>query len=118
MTLTEQIYAHALMMIRDCEEDQEALLRALCRAAEVSLRAKLRDGITPEDCRADFIAAASLYAVAALTETDDTAQVDQIALGDLTLRRRSKDAATCCLRYQAEMLILPYSKARIAFMGV
>lgn len=118
MTLTEQIYAHALMMIRDCEADQEALLRVLCRAAEVSLRAKLRDGITPEDCRADFIAAASLYAVAALTETDDTAQVDQIALGDLTLRRRSKDAATCCLRYQAEMLIQPYSKDRIAFMGV
>ena len=118
MTLTEQIYAHALMMIRDCEADQEALLRVLCRAAEVSLRGKLRDGITPEDCRADFIAAASLYAVAALTETDDTAQVDQIALGNLTLRRRSKDAATCCLRYQAEMLILPYSKDRIAFMGV
>ena len=35
MTLTEQIFAHALMMIRDCEADQEALLRALCRAAEV-----------------------------------------------------------------------------------
>ena len=118
MTLTEQIYAHALMMIRDCEADQEALLRVLCRAAEVSLRAKLRDGITPEDCLADFISAASLYAVEALTDADDTAQVDQIALGDLTLRRRSKDAATCCLRYQAEMLILPYSKDRIAFMGV
>lgn len=118
MTLTEQIYAHALVMIRDFEEDQQALLEALCRASEVSLRAKLRDGITPEDCLADFIAAASLYAVAAMTEVDETAQMDQIAIGDLTLRRKSKDAATCCLRYQAEMLIRPYTKDRFAFMGV
>ena len=118
MTLTEQIYAHALMMIRDCEADQEALLRVLCRAAEVSLRGKLRDGITPEDCRADFIAAASLYAVAALSQTDDAAQMEQISMGDLTLRRGGCDAASSCLRYQAELMMLPYLKDRFAFLGV
>ena len=118
MTLTEQIYAHALMMIRDCEEDQEALLRVLCRAAEVSLRAKLRDGITPEDCRADFIAAASLYARAAMSEMDEAGQLEQFTTGDLTLRRSSCDAAACCLRYQAEMMMAPYVKDRFAFRGV
>ena len=118
MTLTEQIYAHALVMIRDFEADQQELLQVLCRASELSLRAKLRSGITPEDCRADFIAAASLYAVAAMTEVDETAELDQMAVGDLTLRRRSKDAATCCLRYQAEMLIRPYTADRFAFVGV
>lgn len=118
MTLTEQICAQALVMLRDFEEDQQTLLETLCRASEVSLRAKLRDGITPEDCLADFIAAASLYAVAALTEADGSAQLDQLSVGDLTLRRGSKDAATCCLRYQAELLMQPYTKDRFAFVGV
>ena len=105
-------------MLRDFEEDQQALLETLCRASEVSLRGKLREGLTPEDCLADFIAAASLYAVAALTEADDTAQLDQVSVGDLTLRRGSKDAASCCLRYQAELLMQPYTKDRFAFVGV
>ena len=118
MTLTEQICAQALVMLRDFEEDQQALLETLCRASEVSLRGKLREGLTPEDRLADFIAAASLYAVAALTEADDTAQLDQVSVGDLTLRRGSKDAASCCLRYQAELLMQPYTKDRFAFVGV
>ena len=116
--MKDLVFAQALLLTGQLEEKQQELLRVLCCAAASSLALRLREGLTPESCGADFIAAASLYAVAALTETDDTAQVDQIALGDLTLRRRSKDAATCCLRYQAEMLILPYSKDRIAFMGV
>lgn len=118
MTLTEQIYAQALVMLRDFEEDQQALLETLCRTSEVSLRGKLREGLTPEDCLADFIAAASLYAVAALTETDEMTQLEQFSVGDLTLRRGSKDAASCCLRYQAELLMMPYTKDRFSFAGV
>ena len=115
MTLTEQICAQALVMLRDFEEDQQTLLEALCRASEVSLRAKLRDGITPEDCLADFIAAASLYAVAALTETED---LDQVKVGDLTVRHSSRNAAACCLRYQAELMMVPYTVDRFRFTGV
>ena len=43
MTLTEQIYAHALVLVRDMEEENKPLLEVLCRSAEVSLRAKLRE---------------------------------------------------------------------------
>lgn len=118
MTLTEQIYAQALVLIRDLEDGNRPLLELLCRSAEVSLQAKLRSGMTPEDCKADFIAAASLYAVAAMSEVDETAQLEQISAGDLTLRRSSCDAAACCLRYQAELMMLPYVKDRFAFMGV
>ena len=118
MTLTEQICAHALVMIRDFEEDQKALLEVLCRASETSLRAKLRDGITPEDCLADFIAAASLYAVAAMAEVDENTRLEQLGVGDLTLRRSSNDAACCCLRYQGELLMMPYTKDRFTFLGV
>lgn len=118
MSLTEQIYAHARVLIRDMDGQDQALLQTLCRAAEVSLTAKLRSGVTPDDCRADFIAAASLYAVAALSQVEDGAQVEQLSVSDLTLRRSGSDAACSCLRYQAELLMTPYVADRFAFVGV
>lgn len=118
MNLTEQIFAHALVLVRDMEEENRPLLEILCRSAENSLRAKLREGLTPEDCRADFVAAASLYAVAAMSEVGQTAIPEQVDLGDLTVRRASNDAASCCLRYQAELMMMPYCQDRFAFLGV
>lgn len=118
MTLTEQIYAHARVLIRDMDSQDQTLLQTLCRAAEVSLTAKLRPGITPEDCRADFIAAASLYAVAALSQVEEGAQLEQLSVSDLTLRRSNSGAADSCLRYQAELLMAPYVADRFSFVGV
>jgi hypothetical protein len=118
MSLTEQIYAQALLLTQDAQERELTMLEILCRSAENSLRTKLRDGITPEDCKPDFVAAASLYALAALSELDEEMQMEQVKLGDLTLRRESPDAAACCLRYQADMMMQPYVKDTFAFMGV
>ena len=118
MNLTEQICSQAKLLIRDLEETDVPLLEMLCRSAEVTMRAKLRKGISPEDCKADFIAAASLYALAAMTEISEGARIEQVTAGDLTLRRTGTDAAACCLRYQAEMMMLPYMKDGFAFMGV
>lgn len=118
MSLTEQIHAQALVLVQDSTAENLVLLETFCRSAENSLRMKLRQGITPEDCKADFIAAASLLALAALSETDDLAQMQQIRTGDVTLRRGSTDSAACCLRYQAEVIMRPYLQAPFAFMGV
>ena len=118
MSLTEQIYAQARVLTQDSTAENLALLEIFCRSAENSLRTKLRDGITPEDCKADFIAAASLLALAALSETDEMAQLEQIRTGDVTLRRGSTDSAACCLRYQAEVIMRPYLQEKFAFMGV
>ena len=118
MTLTEQIYAQALVLIQDSQDEDLAMLEILCRCSENSLRQKLRDGVTPDDCKADFVAAASLYALAALSEMDEVANMQQIQAGDLTLRRGSADSAACCLRYQAEVLMLPYLKDKFSFVGV
>ena len=74
MSLTEQIYAQALLLAGDLEEKQAKLLEVLCTAATRSLTARLRDGITPEDCKADFVAAASLYALASLGDVEETVQ--------------------------------------------
>ena len=49
MSLAEQIYAQALVMVGSLSPEQDALLRVLCRAAKATLAARLRSGITPED---------------------------------------------------------------------
>ena len=118
MTLKEQVFAQAALLAGQMDTQQTALLDALCTSATVSLSARLRDGLTPEDCKADFIAAASLYALSAMSEVETGALPEQITAGDLTLRRSGSDAAACCLRYQAELMMLPYMKDRFAFMGV
>ena len=118
MTLTDQICANAMLLLRDMEDEDRTMLQMLCRAAEVSLQGKLRSGITVEDCKADFVAAASLYALAAMTELDAERGLEHISVGDLTLRRSGKDPAACCLRYQAEMLMQPYVRGGFVFTGV
>ena len=76
--------------------------------------------MTVEDCKADFVAAASLYALAALNEAGSGTAVEEFRAGDLTVRQGGghRDAASRCLQRQAEMMILPYLKDRFSFLGV
>ena len=117
MTLTEQVYAQALLLAGDLEESQSALLRVLSAAATASLTAQLRPGLTPADCKADFIAAASLLALASLNAAEN---VEEFRAGELTVKRTTavRDAASRCLRRQAELMIGPYLKDRFSFLGV
>ena len=118
MTLTEQVYAQALLLSGDLEERQEALLKLLCGAVVSSLTARLRDGLRPEDCLADFIAAASLYALASMSGSTDMDRVERVTAGDFTIQRSGGDAASNCLRYQAELMIAPYLANGFTFRGV
>lgn len=114
MNLTEQIYAQALLMAGQLEAAEDALLQVLCRSANNSLTSRLRKGITPEDCKADFIAAASLLALAALSEADQT---ESFTAGDVSVHRGGRAAANC-LRYQANLMIMPYLRDGFSFVGV
>ena len=118
MNLTEQIFAQAVMLAGAIDPRQEALLRLLCDGAASFMANRLRDGIRPEDCKADFVAAASLFALSALSMADEESAVEMFQAGDLSVRRRSRDAASNCLRNQAELMIAPYLKDRFSFMGV
>ena len=120
MILSEQVYAQALLLAGELDERQSQLLQLLCTAATSSLESRLRDGITPEDCKADFIAAASLYALASLGDVEETISVEEFKAGDLTVRQSShgRDAASNCLKRQADMMILPFLKDRFSFLGV
>ena len=118
MRLTEQIYAQALVLAQDLADNDRPMLELLCRSAEVQLGQKLREGMTPEDCKADFVASASLYALAALTDMENSNRPEQFTAGDITLRRPSNNVGANCLRYQAGMIMQPYVKDTFSFMGV
>lgn len=118
MTLKEQVYAQAVLMSGVDAAEQEVLLEVLCQSAVTGLTQQLTDGLTPEDCLADFVAAASLYALAALSEADVLMRVEQIQIGDMTLKRGGSTAAAACLRYQAELIMAPYLKDRFCFRSV
>ena len=118
MMLTEQIFAQAALLAGPLTERQTELLKVLVQTAESSLKNRLRDGLTGEDCKADFVAAASLYALAALHEAGKSGGLEEFRAGDLTVRRSGMDTSSRCLQRQAELLIAPYLKDRFAFQGV
>ncbi len=116
MSLAEQIYAQALLMAGKLSQEQDALLRTLCRVTKASLEGRLRSGLTPEDMRSDFVAAGSLLALAALSESDSGPE--RFTAGELTIQRGSSCAAARCLRGQAELMMMPYVRDSFAFLGV
>ena len=118
MTLKDQVFAQAALLAGELDGQQTDLLQVLCAASAASLTARLREGITPEDCKADFIAAASLFALASLNEVGGMENVEEFKAGDLTVKRGGKDAASRCLHNQAELMIAPYLKDRFSFQGV
>lgn len=118
MSLVEQIYAQALMLAGPLDRRQEVLLRVLCQAATNTLQPRLRANLTPEDCRSDFVSAASLLAVAALGESDDLRGAAAFSVGDVTVRKSSGNTAADCLRRQAELLFRPYQRDDFTFLGV
>jgi hypothetical protein len=115
MNLTEQVFAQCCLLADALDEKEQQLLRVLSRAAVTHLTARLRDGLTPEDLKADFIAAASLFALASLSSA---AQVGEMKLGDVTIKRSGTDTASQCLHNQAALIMAPYVKDSFYFLGV
>ena len=118
MTLTEQVFAQAALLAGDLEEGRRELLKALCMASAAALTARLRPGLTAQDCRADFVAAASLFALAAMNDAQAGHMPEEFKAGDLTVRCGSRDAASRVLYNQAELVIMPYLRDRFSFAGV
>jgi len=118
MSLKEQVMAQAMLLAGELEQRQRALLEVLCEAAVMSLSQRLKGGFQPEDCRAAFVAAASLYALAGLADVTASG-VEEFKAGDLTVRKgASADTASRCLQRQGDMIIGPYLKDSFCFTGV
>lgn len=117
MSLTEQVISQAKFMAPELTAENVPLLEMICQAAVSSLEARLRDNLTPEDCRSDFVTAAGMFALAAMSDIGDFTGVEQLTAGDVTVRRGNNSAANY-LRSQAELLMAPHLKSGFAFLGV
>ena len=118
MTLTEQVYAQAALLAGALDDRQKKLLEILCASAVSVLTGRMREGLTPDDCRADFVAAASLFALAALNQIQEEGMVEEFRAGEIAVRKKGKDAASRVLQNQAELVIAPYLRDRFVFLGV
>ena len=116
MTLEDRIYGQALAMAGELTQPQDALLRCLSRAAKAALLARLRPGISPEDCPEEFAAAGSLLAFAAFLESDGSPE--RFTAGEMTIQRGDRSGAAGCLRGQAEGIMAPYALGDVVFLGV
>ncbi|MGM9590764.1 MAG: hypothetical protein ACI3V0_11435 [Faecousia sp.] len=118
MMLTEQVYTQAALLAGQLDAQQTELLKILCQVASRNLENRLRSGLTVEDCRADFVAAASLFALAALQEAGKSNALEELRAGDLTVKRRGMDTSSRCLQRQAELIIGPFLEDGFVFVGV
>lgn len=118
--MQELTFAQALMLTGELDEKSRELLRLLCGAAVSSLELRLKEGLRPRDCGDAFVAAASLYAVAALGDSREESVLEEFKAGDLTVRNRGADrnAASRALEKQARMLMKPYLADSFSFLGV
>lgn len=116
--MTDLVYAQAALLAGQLDAQQTELLKLLCQAAVSCLEARLREGITPEACKADFVAAASLYALSGLREAGGSGGISEFKAGDLTVKRSGMDTSSRCLQKQAELIMQPFVQDRFCFAGV
>jgi hypothetical protein len=108
MTLLDQIYAKAVVLAGTVNETQSQLLKIFCNSALTCLTARLRADVTMEECETELVTASALYALAALSENEETANLQRVQVGDVTLIPGGRTAAIRCLRLQADILMRPY----------
>jgi hypothetical protein len=118
--MKELVFAQALLLTGELEEKEQELLRVLCGAAASALELRLKEGLRLQDCEGDLVAAASLYAVAALLDARETSGVEEFKAGDLSVKTggTGQERAGKALYRQAELLAKPYLADSFAFVGV
>ena len=117
--MVDQIYARALLLAGEPDSREQEVLRILCESCAACLEARLREGMTPEDCREAFVTAASIQAAAAMGSLGG--ETAEFKAGDLTVKGKAaeqREAASRSLRHEAERLMEPYLKDRFLFAGV
>lgn len=108
---------------RVADEDLE-ILTALCQAAEAEAAARLRDGVTAEDCGQAYVlgcAWLALAALAAMAANGVGSAPLKFTAGEVSVQEENGDGAqrASALRLQAETVLGPYLQDRgFVFRGV
>ena len=115
MAMTDEICTIAAVFA-GVGENEEPTLEKLCGAAETELRARLRRGIAPEDCRGSFICAAAMLAASHFLAAR-TAGVKSFTVGAVTVTSGGEGTDAADLRTQAELLMRPFCTGALGFLG-
>lgn len=119
MELTDEIVQMAAVLAP--AQTDEAMLKSLCRAAQQLIEARLRPGVTSQQCHDSFVCAAACLAVSFLPE-QVLSGVRSFTVGDVsvTAEQSAATGAAAFLRTQADVLMTPYCSAGggFAFLGV
>lgn len=110
MSLQEEIIALAFTL----HGAQDRQLETLCPAAEQMLAARLRKGVSIDDCRDCFMTACALLSIAML-ESIVSGGLESMDMGTLNL---CFGAEATRLRDLALQLIAPWTHDGFAFQGV
>ncbi|MBR6259194.1 MAG: hypothetical protein IKR21_03180 [Oscillospiraceae bacterium] len=113
----EFIYQAAADMFGETAGD----MKAFCDAAADILEGRLKEGVSPEDCRGAFTTAAALYALAMKTDAEGASGGgSSYTAGSVTVRGGgSASASAGRLRQQAQAVLAPFcDDGSFAFIGV
>ena len=103
------------VILTDEAEDRQMLLTALCTAARQRWQARLREGVTVEDCGQAFVCAAAFSAAADfLTGEGGSAAASSFSAGEISVSTSSAADRSACaqaLRDTAEELMAPYAQS-------
>lgn len=102
----------------------EEVLGAVCEAAAMEIRAKLRDGVSEESLGELYVTAAGMLAIALYMEFSDSAEggINSFSAGNLSVKLSDSNgikASAASLRQTAESMLSAYLKdSGFCFMGV
>ena len=119
MTLLEEIYEAAAQAAPSGADEE--LLQRLCRISAAQWQARLKAGVTPEDCREVFICAAAGYFT---QQSAASWNIESFTVGDVSVKTASgektaQQTPVQRLTQQAQLLMRPFCRAEdFAFVGV
>ena len=104
----------------------ETLLKRLCEIAAAQWEARLKDGVTAEDCRTVFVCAAAWMAVVGIYAQKSVTgwNIESFTVGDVSVKTASgektaQQTPVQRLTQQAQLLMRPFCRAEdFAFVGV
>ena len=102
----------------------EKVLEAVCEAAAMEIKAKLRDNVSVDDLGELYVTAAGILAIALYVELSDSAEggINSFSAGNLSVSLSNSEgikASAASLRKMAENMLSEYLKdSGFCFMGV
>lgn len=112
----EILTAARAFLARDLSQDQDDVLTSLCGEAMAVWQGRLREGLTPEDCRGAFVTACAWTALAGLAPALEAGVPvpRSFTAGDLSVSMGGSGSdwnrAAYRLKDRAEELMAPYTR--------